>query len=335
MAEILSQQQIDELLGNLQSGTVDIQEIEEQNSGPKIKDYDFTSPKKFTREQIRLLQNIFDSFSRMLSLFLSSQMRMSCQCEVLQVEEEEYKEFGNALTDSVLISVIGLHNTEHNIEEKQILLEMSRPISFCILDRMLGGNGQGYHIERDYTEIELSILEFFFKHVSTLLGDSWSNYLDVEHTMDSVETNPQLVQFIQQDESVAIVVIEITINDLKGNLNVCLPASSLEEIFKVFDSRYIKSNKKVDLEQEKQRREKILDSLKDTPLTVTALLGKTEITVQELLELHAGDIIQLDSTTKGDSVSVNVEKLQWFNGTMGKMKKNYAVKIGQVLHNSI
>lgn len=331
MAEVLSQQQIDELLGNLQSGNTDIKEIEEQTTAQKIKEYDFLSPKKFTREQIRFLQNIFESFARLLSLYLSGQLRISCQAEVLQVEEEEYKEFGNALNDSVLVSVMGLHSSEYNIEDKQILLEMSRPISFSILDKLLGGNGSGYLINRDYTEIELSLLEYLFKQVTGLLKDAWNNYFDVGFSMDSIETNAQMIQFIQPDESVAIVVVEIMLNDLKGNLNICLPASSLEEIFKGFDSKYVKVNKRDDPKVEKRRKDNILLQLKDTPLTVAAVLGETEVTLKELLELRPGDIIPLDTHVSDGSITVNVEKLHWFTGTIGTKKKNYAVRIDKVL----
>lgn len=332
MAEVLSQQQIDDLLGSLQSGSMDFQEIEEQSSGPKIKDYDFLSPKKFTREQIRLLQNIFESFSRLFSLHLSGVLRMNCQAEVLQVEEEEFKEFGNALSDSVLIGIMGLHNAEHGIDDKQILVEMSRPISFCILDRMLGGSGNGYQVDRDYTEIELSLLNYLFRQIAPTLEDAWGNYVDVKHTMDGIETNSQLIQFIQPDESAAIVVIEVTINDLKGNLNVCLPASSLEEIFKIFDSKYVKVNRKLDPQQEKLHREQILDNLKDTPLAVSAVLGKAEITLRDLLELQKGDVIPLESPVAEESVVLQVEKQKWFTGKIGVKKKNYAVKIGKVLY---
>jgi flagellar motor switch protein FliM len=332
MAEVLSQQQIDDLLGSLQSGSMDFQEIEEQTSGQKVRDYDFLSPKKFTREQIRLLENIFESFSRLFSLHMSGMLRMNCQAEVLQIEEEEYKEFANALTDSVLIGVIGLHNQDYNIEDKQILVEMSRPISFSILDRMLGGDGSGYNVDRDYTEIEISILNYLFQQISPLLQDAWGNYVDVEHTMDGIETNAQLIQFIQPDESAAIVVIEVTLNDLKGNLNICLPASSLEEIFKIFDSKYVKVNRKVDPEQEKRRKEQIMESLKDTPLTISAVLGKSEVTLKDLLELQQGDIIPLDTPAGSDSIVLEVEKLKWFTGQIGVKKKNYAVKIGKVLY---
>ncbi len=331
MAEVLSQQQIDDLLGNLQSGNTNFQEIEEETSGPKVKEYDFLSPKKFTREQLKLLQNIFESFSRLFSLHMSSMLRMNCQTEVVQVEEEEYKEFGNALSDSVLIGIMGLHNEDYGIDDKQILVEMSRPISFSILDRLLGGDGSGYQVDRDYTEIELSLLDYLFRQIAPMLRDAWGNYVDVDHTMDGLETNSQLIQFIQPDESAAIVVIEVTINELKGNLNICLPASSLEEIFKIFDSKYVKVNKKLDPKQEKRHRKEILDSLKDTPLTVSAILGNAEITLKDLLELQQGDVIPLESPIEGNSVTLQVEKLKWFTGKMGVKKKHYAVKIGKVL----
>lgn len=331
MAEILSQQQIDELLGSLKSGNMDIKEIENQSSGPKVKEYDFMSPKKFSREQLKLLDNIFDSFARTFSLQLSSMLRIACQMEILQVEEEEYREFNNALNDSVLVAVIGMHNEENRIDDKQILMEMSRTVSFSIMDRLLGGSGMGYQIDRDYTDIELSLLEYLFKQVLGLLKNAWSNYIEIDHTLDMIETNSRLMQSIQPDESVAIIVIEITLDTLKGNMNICLPASSLEEIFRVFNSKYVKIPKKDDPEIEQQRKDAIMHSLKNSPLNVSAVLGKTQITLRDLLNLQTGDIIPLDTPVENNMVVVNVERSPWFTGVIGSKKKKYAVKIEKTL----
>jgi flagellar motor switch protein FliM len=140
-----------------------------------------------------------------------------------------------------------------------------------------------------------------------------------------------MIQFIQQDESVAIVVVEVTLNELKGNVNICLPAASLEEIFKIFDSRYVKVSKKSDPKQERQRRDAIMGSLRDTPLAVSAILGKTDISLRELLSLQRGDIIPLDTRVADNSVTVNVEDQEWFTGTLGTKKKKYAVRINKIL----
>ncbi|WP_444645143.1 flagellar motor switch protein FliM [Caproiciproducens sp. R1] len=331
MAEVLSQKQIDELLGNLQSGHVNFNEIEEQTTASKVKEYDFMSPKKFTREQLKLLDNVFDNFSRMFSLQLGGMLRSTCQMEILQVEEEEYREFNNALGDSILVAIFGMHNAENKIDDKQILIELSRPISFSIMDRMLGGNGTGYEIERDYTDIELSLLEYLFKQVTPLLNNAWNNYMEIDHTLDMIETNSRLIQLIQPDEAVAIVAIEITLENLKGNMNICLPASSLEEVFRFFNSKYVKPPKKDDPEVEHQRKSAIMHGLKSSPLTVCAILGKTEISLRELLNLQVGDVIPLNTQVNKDSIVLEVENLPWFTGVIGTKKKKYAVKIDKSL----
>lgn len=331
MAEVLSQKQIDELLGNLQSGHVDLDKIEEKTTGSKVKEYDFMSPKKFTREQLKLLDTVFDGFARMFSLQVAGMLRSSCQMQILQVEEEEYREFNNALSDSVLVGVIGMHNEEIRIDDKQILIEISRPISFSIMDRMLGGNGSCYSIERDYTDIEISLLDYLFKQIAPLLNNAWNNYIELHHTIDMIETNSRLIQMIQPDEAVAIVAIEVTMENLKGNMNICLPASALQEIFRVFNSKYVKIPQKEDPESEKQRKDNIMHSIKNSPLKIAAILGKAEINLKDLLSLQAGDIIPLDSLVEKNTVILEVEDSPWFTGVIGSKKKKYAVKIDKTI----
>lgn len=331
MAEVMSQKQIDELLGNLQSGHVDFNEIEEQSTAVKVKEYDFMSPKKFTREQLKLLENVFDSFSRIFSLQLAGMLRSSCEMEILQVEEEEYREFNNALGDSVLVGIIGMHNEENKIDDKQILIELSRPISFSVMDRLLGGTGQGYDVSRDYTEIELSLLEYVFKQIPPLLNNAWNNYIEMNHTLDMIETNSRLIQSIQSNEAVAIVAIQITLEHLKGNMNVCLPESALKEIFRVFNSKYIRLPQRDDPEVEHQRKDAILRSLKGSPLKLSAILGRTEISLRDVLTLRAGDIIPLNTPVDNNTIILEVEDSPWFTGVIGTKKKKYAVKINKTL----
>jgi flagellar motor switch protein FliM len=163
------------------------------------------------------------------------------------------------------------------------------------------------------------------------MKDAWINYFDLSFSMDSIETNPQMIQFVQPDESAAIVVLDITLNDLHGNLNICLPAISLEEIFKSFGEKFIKANKKTDPVAEKENRENILEQLGDTQLAVSAILGGAQVPLQDLIVLKPGDIIPLDTKVQPGSTTVKVEKLEWFKGTIGTQNKHYAVKIDKVL----
>ncbi|MDP4108445.1 MAG: flagellar motor switch protein FliM [Bacillota bacterium] len=330
MAEVLSQQQIDEILGKLQSGNIDIGEIEE-SSQTKVKEYDFLSPKRFSRDQLKLLNNIFENFARLFSLYLSGILRVSCEAEVKQVEEEEYREFNNALNDSVLIGVMRMQNLDLKIEDKRFLIEMSRPISFTILDRLLGGNGGGDTPERNYTDIEISLFEYIFKQIASVLKNAWGHYVETDHSLEMIQTNSRMIQFIQQDESVAIVVLDISVGDSTGTLNVCLPANALEDFFRLFNSKYA-ITKKSDALQDQQHRDSILGSISDSPLVVSTILGRTQVTLQDLLELQKGDILPLGTSYLGGTVSVNVENEHWFEGVIGVKKKNYAVKIKTKIH---
>lgn len=331
MAEVLSQAQIDALLGSLASGDVDLEEAE-SGANQKVKDYDFTSPKRFTREQLKILSNIYDSFARLFSLHLASMLRIPCEMEVVNVEEEKYREFNNALADSVLVGIYDVDTGPVKISDDDsiVMVEMNRQISFSIIDRMLGGNGSGYAIERDYTDIELSLLEYLLKQVSTLMQNAWSNYVEVEHNFGMIETNSRLVQTIQQDEAVAIVTIKVTIEELEGNINICLPGNTIDGIFKLFDMKYTRG-KKGDSEQDKARKSLITDGLRDTDLEVSAVLGKAQISLHELLSLQPGDVIPLDSMVVGNNITVNVKGIPWYKGTVGTKKKKYAVKLSDIL----
>ncbi len=327
MAEVLTQKQIDELLGSLNSGNVDLKEVAEQTASKKIKDYDFMAPKKFTKEQMKLLDSVFDNFSRIFSLHLTSMLRTACQMEVVQIEEEEYREFNNALSDSVLVGIVNMNNEEYKVEDKQIFVELSRPVSFSIIDCLLGGNGEGYIIERGYTEIEISLLEHLFRQIMALLDNAWSNYFTLNHSLHMIETNSRLMQMIRPDESVAIVVIEITLQNLKGNMNICLPAASLEQVFKVFNSKYVHFPRKEDEDVQAVRRDYIMRNLKGSPLTVSAVLGETSVSLQDVLHLQPGDVIPLQTKVKDSAVVLHVEGLPWFKGSLGSRNKKYAFRI--------
>jgi flagellar motor switch protein FliM len=175
-------------------------------------------------------------------------------------------------------------------------------------------------------------MEYLFRQSLTLLKNAWSNYIELNHNLDLIETNSRSIQIIQPDESVAIVVIEITLDYLKGNMNICLPASSLEEIFKVFNSKYVKIPRKDDPEVEQERKQSIMGHLNHSPLRVSAMLGETEITLRDLLNLQVGDIIPLNTPVENNTVDLNVEGNSWFKGVLGSKKKKYAVKIEQVLN---
>ena len=222
MAEGLTQQQIDELLGNIQSGELDVNTIEASDE-KKIKEYDFRSPKRISKDQLKFLGNIFDNFARFLNMQLASVLRVGCSIDLIEVEEQDYKEYNNALSDSVLIGIFDVNSDLIDSNENRIIIEMSRPLSFCIIDLLLGGDGSGYDYIREYTEIEVKIFEYVFKMMENHLDGAWSNYIELKHKMDMIETNSRIIQFLRPDDSIALVTLKMTIKNVEGNLIICIP----------------------------------------------------------------------------------------------------------------
>lgn len=329
MADVLSQKQIDELLGNFKKGEIDLEKVEQPNT-KKVKDYDFRSPKKVTKEQIKYITNIFDNFARFFSMHLASLLRQNCQMEIIGVEEEDYKEFNNALADSVLVGMFNVDCQKAKMQDDQILIEVGRPLSFSIMDMLLGGTGKSMPIERDYTDIELSIMEYVFTLMLPHLNNAWSNFLEVFHKLDVIETNSRIIQFVPPDVTVAIVVIKVTIADIKGIINICIPSTMFEALFPLLDVRSTKGKK--DDERVNAQKDMIFDSFKDSKLEVTGILGSTDIEIQDLLELQKGDIIILNNERMSDCVKLEVEGSPWFKGSVGIEKKNYAIKISDVIN---
>ncbi len=330
MPDILSQQQIDELLMGLNTGELDLDEIDEKASEKKIKEYDFRSPKKFTKEQLKKLDSIHSNYTRSLSSYLTGILRMFCQLSVTQLEEQRYHEFSNALPDAVMMGVVDLNIEDPGIPDTTIIIEISRNMVFSIIDRLLGGSGEIVSIEREFTEIELSLIENVLKNMVKLFKDAWKNYAEMDPQLAGIETNARLMQTISPDDIVLITVIDIEMRGISGNMSICIPAINLEEIIKKMNARSIKSDKRLDGLKDSERRDIIFNSVKDSGLEMTATLGETELTLSDVLTLQPGDIIMLDKPIT-DVVDIKVGPKVWFRGKMGNYKKHKAVQLSEIL----
>lgn len=324
MADVLSQSQIDALLKQMGTGGDEVGPVED----PKhiVKEYDFRTPKRFTKEQLKIIDGIYQNYARRLASYLSATMRVFCETEVIQIEEQKYYEFNNALPDSVLMVNMNIHYpNDPELEDQYLGFEVSRPISFSIIDRLLGGSGMGYDISRDYTEIELAILENVTRQLILLLREPWGAYLDIEPRLSKLETNARLMQEVDADEVVLIIVIKVKIAAVEGFVNVCMPASNFLAILKLLNERGNKGKKVLQAADEKSR-ESIFLSVKDSQLDVVANLGSTYLELNDVLTLRLGDVIKLDQDVH-TPIQLTIDNVPWFVGALGTKKGNKAVKI--------
>ncbi|MBQ8085447.1 MAG: flagellar motor switch protein FliM [Lachnospiraceae bacterium] len=321
MADVLSQNEIDALLKQLSSGELDVNYIEEDHS-VKAKDYDFSRPAKFSKEHLRTLEIIFEHFGRLLSSNLPAYLRKNVQVEVMNSEAVTYQEFSNALSNPVLLGVVNMSPLKGNI-----ILELATNVGFAIIDRLLGGTGESLFKMRDFSEIELAILEKIFNLIIDLLREPWENVVEIDPYLERIETNSQFAQIISPTEMIAIITININVGGVEGLMNVCLPFLTLEDIMDKLNTKYWFST--MQDRDEESYSDVIETAINKALIPVSAELGKSSITVWDFVNLQVGDVIKLNRNVE-DELDVYVGNIVKFKATPGSSSDNYAIKVTEI-----
>ncbi|MBR1635076.1 MAG: flagellar motor switch protein FliM [Lachnospiraceae bacterium] len=322
MSDVLSQNEIDNLLAALNSGEVDAEEMK-KDKGVQVKDYDFSRPSKFSKEHLRTLEIIFEHYGRLLSTSLPIYLRKNVQVDVMNSEAVTYMEFSNALSNPVLLGVIDFAPLKGNI-----IMEMATKLGYTIVDRMLGGEGEPLEKIREFSEIELLIIERVMNSCVELLREPWGNVLDVHPRLERIETNPQFAQIISPTEMIAIVTISVSIGDVEGLINICLPYLTLEPVMDKLNTKFWFSSSG-DSTQEKYT-EDLENQIITVDVPVTAILGNSAISVNDFTTLQIGDIIRLDRKVD-DELDIFVGDIKKFTALPGSAGSNYAVRITTVV----
>ena len=324
MAEVLSQSQIDALLNAARSGEMDLDAPTEKTPEQKYRKYDFYSPRKFTKDRLKMLNSIFESYARVINSRINALLHATCEIEVDSVEEQRYYEFGNALTESDVVSLAEI-DLDHLKGDDPILVHLDTPVVLSMLDRLMGGEGDpdpALSSEYNLTDLELNMYEDLIGDLVPILGGSWENYITVHFSYIRTEVNPTLVQLIGYDETVVIVGLNIKFPNCTGRLSLCLPGEMLTNIF----SEISKTNSRRSTGEDKS--DEIFDSLRESELEIVAELARTRILLSDLYHLNVGDVVDI-KRSKDSPVFLNIGGRRWFDGHMGTSNEQVAVKIGE------
>ena len=327
MAEVLSQSQIDALLNAARSGEMNLDTPSEESTEKKYRKYDFYSPRKFTKDRLKMLNSIFEGYARVINSRINALLHTSCEIEVDSVEEQRYYEFSNALTESDVLSLANI-DLEKLQEDSPILVHLATPVLLSMMDRLMGGEGEpDSNLPSDYklTDLELNMYEDLIRDLISILGNSWENYITLRFEYVRTEVNPTLIQLIGYDETVVIVGLNINFPNCTGRMSLCLPGVMLTNIF----SEISKSTSRRSTGEDKS--EEIFDSLRESELEIVAELARTRILLSDLYHLNVGDVVDI-KRPKDSPIFLNIGGRRWFDGRMGTSNKQVAVKIGETYY---
>lgn len=322
MADILSQAEIDALLSAMSSGELDTDQMQQKDE-KKVKNYDFSSPTKFSKEHLRTLEIIYEHYGRLLSTNLPVYLRKNVQVSVIGSEAIKFNEFTNSLSSPIIMGVVNFSPLNGSI-----IMELGTNLGYAMLDRMLGGSGQPLEKNRDFSEIEQIIIEKILVMLVQLQREPWKNVIDIAPVLSRLETNPQFAQVIAPNEMVAIVTLSIRIGDVEGMMTICLPFLTLEEVMDKLNTKYWYSTMQ---ENHDENYELYIESMiRKVDVPIKAVLGTSTISVSDFMNLQVGDCIRLNSLVDQD-MNIYVGNIKKFTALPGTERDSYAVRITSVI----
>ncbi|MFI3251363.1 MAG: FliM/FliN family flagellar motor switch protein [Eubacteriales bacterium] len=324
MAEVLSQSAIDALLNAALSGDME-DEKDDVDAEKKYRKYDFNSPRKFTKDRIRMITSIYEGYTRVINSRINALLHANCDLEVDSVEEQRYYEFSNAITESDVLTLCKA-DREDLQEEIPIVFSLDVPVMLTMLDRMMGGTGdpdKNLPVDYKLTDVELQMYENIMTDIIPVMGGNWESYMPLEFDYVRTEVNPTLVQLIGYDETVVIVNISVKFPNAEGRLSICLPGNFLINVF-----TEITKNSTTMRSTGEDKSKEIFDSIRDTSLEIIAELARTNLTLADIFHLNVGDVIDIKKP-KDSEVFLNISGRTWFDGRMGVYDKQVAVKIAE------
>lgn len=326
MAEdVLSQSEIDKLLSALSDGSVSAEEVKADEEQKKIKVYDFKRPDKFSKDQIRTLFMLHETFSRSLNTYLSTHLRTVVNVEVASVEQLTYQEFIQSLANPSVISILSVPPLKGNI-----IMEVNTEIAFSFIDRVFGGEGKTQLKSRELTEIEQAVMKRFFDVSMRYFRESWENVIKFSPVIKATESNPQFTQIVPPSDMVVIITIQMKVGDTEGMMNICIPYLVLEPIMsKLTTTFWVAASVSKD---DDPAAVKVLErKISRTKVPLIVEMGQLSLTIHEFLTLGFGDVLQLDTGVK-DEMRCLVGKKPKFYCRPGTSGKKMAVQITRVVN---
>lgn len=326
MDQVLSQQEIDALLNALNTGELDPDSIKEEEEKDKIKPYDFRRPIKLSKEYVNTLHMIFENFSKITGNVLSSKLRANVNITVGAIEQVSYDEFIRSISRSTLMGIF----STNELSGTQIV-EINPHLCTQIVELMCGGSESkdaAYELGKEkFTDIELSILEEILENVLNSFESAWSEVIDLKTEIESIDTNPQMVQNMSPNEPVVLISFLVEIFKNKSFMNICIPYVSFEHIL---DKLSFKNWFDFEKETGSNDRKSIESNLMNAMVDLEVSLGRSIITIEDFLQLELGDIIQLDMKTT-DPLKLYIEDQLHYLVKPGVVNKKLAVEILQFI----
>ena len=321
MAEVLSQDEIDALLKNVSSGKLKQEESDTDKETTYL--YDFKHPNRVSKDQLRNLRTIHESFSRTLATYLTTLLRTIVDVNLLSIDQVTFLEFTMAMSNPGCIWIYKLENYEG-----KGVIEISPDLMLLTIERLFGGEGKQSEETRPLSMIEQNAAGKIIEKILSIYDDAWAKATPIKTQLVTFEQNPQFAQVAPASETAVVMFLEISVRNTTFPMNICFPYYVLDPIIqKLAADNWLGLSLMQKTDEDRYKAEY---ALKHSEVMLQVCLGETTISIQELMDLGVDDVLVLDSKIDKPLKVVIGEKPR-FLGLVGKSGKRMALRIDDVL----
>src|SRR5699024_2735969 len=161
--------------------------------------------------------------------------------------------------------------------------------------------------------------------ISGNLKDDWSTLIEVDPVLEEFEENPQFIQMISPNETVVVVSLAVSIGETTGMINLCIPHTLLEPIIPKLSAHYwmeTHNNK----ERDEEAYSRLSKNIQSAEVYVKAILGETDISINEFLNLAKDDVLALEQQID-QPLAMTINEEVKFLVQPGEHKRKMAVQV--------
>ncbi len=287
----------------------------------KVSLYDFRHPRRLTKEQRSALSLVFEAYAKLLGAYFTTLLRTLTDVQLIKIDEEMFGDFIGSRTEPD-----GLCIFSTNKSDQPGIFELPSNFIFLIIDRLFGGLSESKVMGRANTAIEKNIITRVMDRMLQMLDRAWYNMIAIESTVKSFETNPYMAQVVGRSEPTILIVYEVSLQNTRFQINICLPIPMMGPFFKAIKEWSI-SNKTQ--EAAIYQRELMQETVLRTEFPLVVKLGKIKIKLKDLIELEVDDYIHLNQWVQ-KPLDIVIDDVVKFRGTPGIRNKRRSIKITEV-----
>lgn len=311
--KILDQAEIDALLHGVNTGAVN---TDPPAAPGEARSYDFANQMRIVRGRMPTLEMINDRFARLHRVNLYNLLHRAPEVAVGPVQVKKFSEFINAMQVPSSLNIV-----RFNPLRGTALIILDPKLVFAIVDNFFGGNGRHAKIEgREFTATEQRIIQLALHGIFADLHEAWSHVAQLELEYVQSEINPHFANIVSPSEIVVVTSFQIDLDGHGGNLYVTMPYAMIEPLREILDAGVASDR----MDKDERWMHSLREELEDAVLDITTLVGKTSISLAELLNLKPGDVLPCDFTGQ---VTLIAEEMPVFRGALGTSRGSQAVKI--------